>query len=340
MNLIPESNGLKKINMRKKLTTKEWVKLISTIIMGIFIVGFLFQILTDFIGNERISTRLNYAKVDTKRMEYKLSGSGDYTIVFDGALGSNLYEWESITEKIESSLGVKTFVYNRRGYGFNENIAGEDPSQQAENLKILLRKAGVSGNLIFVGEEYGSLVMTNFAKEYPDSVSGLILIKPFDEEIMKTDDFKNQIKWKYYRSNIEKIGTSFSLTRILDSMGLATKVEGFEESLSEASAMEFKIHKNQKSYRSAVASELNNLYTYTDESQVSGLVSGKPLYIITNDESTSLKKLGSEDLTTVYVTESESSIMSVSDEDTVINAISSVLKEAKKIAKKAKISQS
>lgn len=340
MNLIPESNGLKKVNMRKKLTTKEWVKLITTVVLGIFIVGFLFQILTDFIGNESVSTRLNYAKVDTKRMEYKLSGSGDYTIVFDGALGANLYEWESITEKIESDLGVKTFVYNRRGYGFNENIEGEDPSKQAENLKILLRKAGVSGKLIFVGEEYGSLVMTNFAKEYPDSVSGLLLIKPFDEEIMKTKEFKKEIKWKYYKSNIEKIGTSFSLTRILDGIGIATKVDGFEENLSEASMDEFKVHKNQKSYRSAVSSELENLYNYTDESQINGLVSGKPLYIITNDENTSLTKLGNEELTTVYVTESESNIMSMSDEDTIINGISSVLKEAKKIAKKAKISQS
>ncbi|MDS0528111.1 alpha/beta hydrolase [Clostridium sp. SHJSY1] len=335
MNLIPESNGLKKVDMSSRIGEKSPIKTTCIIILGIFLFGFLFQTVGDFIGNERISERLNYTKIENKKMEYKTGGSGDYTIVFDGAIGANLYEWDTVCDKIQSELGVKTFVYNRRGYGFNENLEGETPSKQAENLKILLRKAGVSGNIIFVGEEYGSLVATNFIKLYPESVKGLVLVKPFSEEIIKGDEFKKSIKWKYYRSKLEATGTNVGLTRILDQFNLTTEVDGFEEKLPEIANKEFKIHKNQKAYRGAIRDELNNLYTYSENSQVEGLVSGKPLYIISNEDNDPLSKLGTTDNTTIYKTESNSSVISLTDSDIVKNAITSVVKEARKIEKKA-----
>jgi pimeloyl-ACP methyl ester carboxylesterase len=334
MNLIPESNGLKKLNMKRQFRKKVWIRNSVIGVLGIFLLGFLFQVVTDFIGKENISARLNYAKIESKRMEYKTGGSGDYTIVFDGAIGANLYEWDKVCEKVQSELGVKTFVYNRRGYGFNESLKGETPSKQAENLKILLRKAGVSGNLIFVGEEYGSLVATNFAKLYPESVQGLVLIKPLSEDTLKSDEFKNDMKWTYYKSNLESVGTRFGLTTILDKLNMTIKVDGFEESLPEGADKEFNIHKNQKAYRDAICNELNNLYNYSDDSQVAGLVAGKPLYIISNDDNSPLSKLGTADYTTLYKTESNKSVISLTDSDSVKAAIANVVKEARRIEKK------
>jgi hypothetical protein len=334
MNLIPESNGLKKVDMTSRFREKSKIKTGLIIILGIFLFGFLFQVISDFIGNERISPRLNYAKIESKRIEYKTGGSGDYTIVFDGAMGADLYEWDKICGKIESELGVKTFVYNRRGYGFNESLEGETPSKQAENLKILLRKAGVSGNLILVGEEYGSLVSTNFVKLYPESVQGLVLVKPFSEEIIKGDEFKKSIRWKYYKSKVESSGTNIGITKLLDKLNLTIEVTGFEENLSEAANKEFKIHKNQKAYREAIRNELKSLYTYNEESQVEGLVSGKPLYIISDQDNDPLSKLGTPDNTILYKTESQGAVISLTDSDAVKAAITSVVKEARKIEKK------
>lgn len=337
MNLLPQSNGLKKVSMKSKVNGKSRIKSFCIVLLGILLFGFLFQTIGDFIGNEKISARLNYAKIDSKRMEYKTGGSGDYTIVFDGATGTNLYEWDEICNKVQSELGVKTFVYNRRGYGFNENLDGENPSQQAQNLKMLLRKAGVSGNLILVGEEYGSLVMTNFIKLYPESVQGLVLANPISEEAIKTDEFKNSIKWKYYKSKAESVGTSIGLTRILDKLNMTIKVDGFEEKLPEVANKEFKIHKNQKAYRNAINNEIKNLYTYSEDSQVAGLVSGKPLYIISNDDNNPLSKLGTSDYTTLCKTESDKSIISLNDSDLVKSAITSVVKEARRIEKKTNV---
>lgn len=338
MNLISESNGLKKLNMKEKWTFKKWIKVISITLSLIILSGFLFETVSDFIGNEKIKQRLNYAKVGNKRVEYSYGGSGDYTVVFDGALGANLYEWNEVTSRLQKEFNVKTFVYNRNGYGFNEASDVKSPEEQAKDLKILLRKAGVSGNIIFVGEEYGSLVMTNFAKLYPESVTGLMLINPYSEDFIKSNEFKSSIKWKYYRSKIEKLGSYVGLTKLLDKFNLAIKISDFEENLPEGADEEFKVHKNQKAYRTAINNELNSLINYSGDSQESGLVSGKPLYIISNDDNgDALSKLGDKDLTTIYRTDSDKTLISCTNSDAVINGINSIIKEAKKLAKKSSV---
>ena len=333
MNLIPHSNGIKRVKKRKALTPKALVKIIALTLLGILVSGFLFQKVKDFIGNERIESSLNYAKVDDKRMEYKVSGSGDYTVVFDGSIGANLYEWNEVCKKAQSELGVRTFVYNRRGYGFNENVGEENPTKQAEELKILLRKAGVSGNLIFVGEEYGSLIATAFAKLYPESVKGMVLVKPLDEEKIKDTEFKKSIRWKYYKSKVESVGASIGLTTLLDSMNLAISIDGFEENLPKGVVEEYKVHKNQSNYRTAIYDELKALYTYTDTNQTNGMFNNIPLYIISKEEEDSLRRLGNKDLTMVYETSIESPLVSINDSNAIVTGISYTLKEAKKIEK-------
>lgn len=48
-------------------------------------------------------------------MDFRLKGSGNYTVVFDGVLGGNLEVWDTIANEIEENDNVATFLYNRRG---------------------------------------------------------------------------------------------------------------------------------------------------------------------------------------------------------------------------------
>lgn len=335
MNLIPESNGFKKVNMKDKLTTFQWGKRIAIIIAIIIGSGFIFQTLSNFIGNEKIKQRLNSVKIEENKLEYKVDGSGDYTIVFDGAIGTNLYSWSEITKKVEKDLGVRTLVYNRVGYGFNTIRESRTIDQQTDDLRALVKKMGLTDKLILVGEEYGSLVMTNFAEKYPELVSGVVLIKPLLEDEVKSEEFKKDIRWTYYKSKVESVGASFGLTTLLDKLGLDYTVDGFEENLPKGADEEFSIHKTKKDYRRAISYELENLYKYTGDSQKENMLGAKPLYIISNDENDPIAKIGSKDLTTTYFTESDKDIISSTDSEAVITGISVVLKESKKIDKLA-----
>ncbi|MDU3355583.1 alpha/beta hydrolase [Clostridium sp.] len=322
LNLIPESNGLHRVNMREKLSILQWVKKISIVLAVILLCGFIFQSLSNFVGNEQVRQRLNYVKID-------------YTIVFDGALGTNLYAWNDVCKSVEKELGVRTLVYNRDGYGFNTIRDKKDIASQTEELRELIKKLGLTDNLILVGEEYGSLIMTNFAKEYPELVSGMVLIRPLSEEALKSKEFKKSIRWKYYKSKVEAVGASFGLTTLMDKLGLTYSIDGFEENLPKGADEEFAVHKTKKNYRKAVSNELENLYKYNGETQIDNMFVDKPLYIITDNENDPVAKIGTSKLTTIYHTESEAGIISSTNNTSIESGISIVLKEAKKIEKLA-----
>lgn len=336
MNLIPESKNIYKLNNKVKLPKIKWVRNIVILILITFIFGLISQGIINFIGNEKVQARLNYAKVDGKKIEYILKEKGDYTIVFTGAIGTTLYGWDDIAKSARDDLKVNTFVYNRAGYGFSDIGARKSPEEQAKDLKIVLRKAGASEKIILVGEEYGSLVATSFASMYPESVSGMLLIDPYDEETIKTDEFKKDLNSRFLRSKFETVGCYFGLTNFLSKIGKTSEVEGFEDSLSGISKEEFSIHKTQKRYRQAINYEIENLIKYDGNFQTDGFFADKPLYIISKNENEKLAKIGTKELTNVYTTQSTSEIISISDENSIVTGISSILKEVKKIDKKNK----
>ena len=333
MKLLSHSNGIHKVD-KDKVSKRGVLKNCIIFIVGVLIFGFAIQMITNAFDNERLKSRFKYIRIDGNKMEYKFKKSGDYTVVFDGAIGTNIYEWDTVCRELEQTK-ISTFIYNRRGYGFNDGGEIRTPEEQAKDLKALLKKAGASEPYILVGEEYGSLVTTNFVSLYPDSVAGVVLVNPISEEKIKTNEFKESIKSEYYRSQFEKIGTNFSLTSLLSKMGLTMENNIFKEHLTESELAEFNSFKNNKKYKEAVSNELKNLYKGVSNSQIDDLLSNKPLYLITDNEEDPIKKIGNAAVTTVYKEEINGSPFSLLDSNTIVNGVNSVLKDAKKTAKKS-----
>lgn len=328
MKLLPESNGLYRVNMKKKLKPLDIFKITAIIIVGLLLLGFIYQSISDFAVKEQLKYRYDYTRVNDKKMDYYVSGSGDYTVVFDGNIGGDLSQWTNIVEELNKN-SIRTFVYNRQGYGYSEDGTALSPKEQAENLKILLRKAGISGEFILVGEGYGSLVMTNFAKEYPDSVAGMVLVNPINEELIGTKEMKDEFKTVKIRRKIEAVGSSFGLTNILDKLNLTVDLDDYEEKIPEIFQEEFIAHRTMSNYTNAVYNEIDNLVSGTSEIQEKNLLTGKPLYLITNDENDPMKNIGSENNTYVYETTSTSKFMSLDDSEDIITGITHITKELK-----------
>ena len=332
MKLLSHSNGLYKLD-KEKISKIKILKRIAIFLLILLGIGFLIQSVNNLIDNSKFKSHFKYVRLDGKKVEYKLKGSGDYTIVFDGSIGANLYEWDKVCEILEESDNVSTFIYNRRGYGFNDGGSRLTPEEQAKQLKLLLRKAGATEPYILVGEEYGSLISTNFAKLYPDSIAGVVLINPINEESLSKKENKNKILIPYLRSQIEYAGSTVSFTSLLDKMNITLDNETFINSMDENELEEFNSLKNRKNYRGAIKNEIENLYKDTSDSQSEGLISNKPLYIISDNQSEPLTRLGSTDLTTLYLESIEEKPFSVVDPESVINGINTVIKQAKKLAK-------
>lgn len=333
MKLLPYSNGVYKVNMKNKKEIKDILKIVILSIIVILFLGFVYQKVSNFIANETLKERIEFTRVDDKRLDYLIEGNGTkYTVVFDGNLGSNLNQWDDIVEGLINNYDdVATFVYNRRGYGFSDSGSIRSVKEQAEDLRILLRKSAAQAPYIIVGEEYGSLVLTEFAKAYPDLIAGVVLINPLVEEEINSDSFNNELKLDLVRSKIEKVGSSFGLTTLLDAFNLSLDTSEFESKLNKEDLEEFLIHRTKKNYTKALNNELLNITSGENTSQVEGVFKSKPYYLIAKNNQSLLKNLGDESLTTVYKIESDNNIITYSQKDNIIIAIRSVIKSANEI---------
>ncbi|MBS5939836.1 alpha/beta hydrolase [Clostridium sp.] len=332
MKLLPYSNGVRKVNMKKELKPQDIAK---NIIVGILIalaIGFIYQRISNFIAKETLKERVDYARVDDKRLDYKLKGEGKYTVVFDGNIGSTLNQWNEVIDILDDEYGdLNTFVYNRSGYGFSDASKQKTPKEQAEDLRILLRKSAAPAPYILVGEEYGSLVLTEFAKEYPDLVSGIVLVNPLVEDTINSKDFKKSLIINNIRRNIESFGSSIGLTTLMDKMNLTCDTDEFEEKLSGEELEEFKVHRTKKAYNKAVNNEYKTITSGNIDIQKERAFSGKPFYLIAKDGQEVLGKLGDESLTKIYNVDYEEDLVSMYEPDTVVTGIRQVVKQANEI---------
>ena len=326
MNLLPHSNGVRKVNMKRQRNKKEVFKLVVIVIASLLIIGYAFQSWSNFIANEKLRPKVNYTSVNDMRLDYRISGDGKYTVILDGAMGTNLETWTPLIEELEND-NVKTFVYNRRGYGYSKNGIIRTPEEQAQDLKILLRKAGVSGPYILVGEEYGSLVLTSFAEQFKDSVQGVVLIDPINENEIKSKDYAKSKLFTRIRRKIESFGSSFGLTTLLDKLDLDVNLKDFESALEGDTLEEFRIQRTKTSYTNAVYNELLNLINGNSDSQKAGVFSEVPYFLLTKDKDDELINLGDKDLSSIHVTTSKKDFLSVNDTENVANAVRQVIKK-------------
>ncbi|MGL5378698.1 alpha/beta fold hydrolase [Clostridium sp.] len=335
MKLLPHSNGVYKVNMRKKLSNKDIAKRILIFLGILLLIGFLYQRVSNFIAKETLKARVDYTRVDDKRLDYIVKGEGKYTVIFDGNIGGNLNQWSEICDELINEYDdITTFVYNRRGYGFSDGGSVRTPDQQAKDLKILLRKAGISGPYILVGEEYGSLVLTSFAEQFKDIVSGVVLIDPIIASNIKTEEYKSENRIELLRRKIEKIGASIGLTTLLDKLDLDAEIGDFEDNLNENATEEFKVHRTKSNYTSAVYNELKVLRDGSINDQVNGMLSGIPYYLIEKDGQESLEGLGDQELTKIYKTSKQGDFISLTEKDAIITGIRTVVKQANDIEKR------
>lgn len=337
MKFLPYSNGVRKVSMKKQRSPKDKIKLIISIIAIILIIGVVTQNIVDFVDGERLKKKVNYTTVDELRLDYRIEGEGSYTIIFDGDIGTTLEEWTPIVDELKKNDNVRTFVYNRQGYGYSDvSSGGRTPEEQARDLKILLRKAGVSGPYIIVGEGYGSLVLTSFAQQFEDSVIASIMIEPLNEEVVKTEEYKKSQILTKVRRTIEKIGSKCGLTMLLDKFNLDVNLKDYESGLLEANLNEFLTLRTKSDYTTAVYNELNNVLKEKSNSQVDGIFKDIPYYLLTKNQDDPLKSLGSEDLTTVHISTCEKDFLPLNDKENVLAAIRQTIKRLQDIEVKNK----
>ncbi len=131
-------------------------------------------------------------------INYKDSGKGEYTIVLEAGLGMNSETWTEIQRELSGNYRV--ISYDRSGYGKSDNaVEPRTINNITKDLKLLLETIEAPAPYVLVGHSLGGYVIRNFEELYPESVSGMVMIDSYHENLFKMlRDSVSETQWNRY----------------------------------------------------------------------------------------------------------------------------------------------
>lgn len=115
------------------------------------------------------------ASAQAQTYRYRQAGSGGPVVVFEAGLGDNLETWKSVQEEV--SRFTETFSYNRAGYpGSPDAVGTRDAATVVAELRALLAQRGLRPPYLLVGHSLGGLYVQYYARNFPNEVTGLVLV--------------------------------------------------------------------------------------------------------------------------------------------------------------------
>tara|TARA_R110002126_G_scaffold15185_1_gene62473 strand:- start:4012 stop:4854 length:843 start_codon:yes stop_codon:yes gene_type:complete len=110
-------------------------------------------------------------------LEVEKQGKADVTVVFEAGFGTDLRTWQPVIAALGNN--ISTVAYSRAGLG--QSTAADAPrniQQHINDLHTLLTALKVNGEIVLVGHSYGGLLATEYARQFPEQISALVLIDP------------------------------------------------------------------------------------------------------------------------------------------------------------------
>ena len=140
-------------------------------------------------------------------------GVGAPTVVFESGFAATSLNWMQVQDAV-AEVG-RTVAYDRGGLGWSGgSSSARTPRKIAEELRAMLREAGVESPYLLVGHSFGGLVMRRYALEYPEEVAGVVLVDP-----MRTEEWppvnegqralvEKSMRLTRYAVNIARVGAA------------------------------------------------------------------------------------------------------------------------------------
>jgi pimeloyl-ACP methyl ester carboxylesterase len=119
----------------------------------------------------------------THNLNVVCTGSPDArpAVILEAGGGGTSAAWSGVQAALPAT--IRACAYDRAGSGKSD--AGPQPrtmDAEVDDLHALLEKSQISGPIVFVGQSLGGILARLYLQKYPDSVAGMLLIDPTDEE--------------------------------------------------------------------------------------------------------------------------------------------------------------
>jgi pimeloyl-ACP methyl ester carboxylesterase len=137
-----------------------------------------------------------------RKMNLYCRGEGSVTVIFD----SGLSDWSSVWALVQPQTATRTraCTYDRAGMGYSDpSNRPSTPFNIVDDLRNLIKAAGIHAPVILVGHSLGGFNMKLFAATHPSEVAGLVLVDPSEE---RTEErFRTQVTAKFGEETSKKM---------------------------------------------------------------------------------------------------------------------------------------
>lgn len=114
-------------------------------------------------------------QVGTHRLHLNCQGSGQPVVVLESGLSGWSQDWALVQPQLARQTTVCS--YDRAGYAWSDEAPEPRTGLRAvEDLRTLLRTAGLLGPLVVIGHSWGGMLAQILAQTHPDEVAGLVLV--------------------------------------------------------------------------------------------------------------------------------------------------------------------
>ncbi len=199
------------------------------------------------------------------------SGAGGPAVVILPGAGLTGLGYLNLHEQV--SRFTTSVIYDRAGTGWSDPVRlPRGATEVADELRSLLRVAGVPAPYVFVGHSLGGIYARRFAQRYPAEVGGLLFLDPGHE------DYTTKLPTPSLR---ERLQTSLALLRVV--LRLKRLYRGFFERMfagwpAAVRALLFAYH--LESWRVGLK-EAKNFESICDEVRRGGDLPDVPLIVLT-----------------------------------------------------------
>ena len=156
-----------------------WLGASLAALLGLALVGYVYESMAEAADAKAYPPPGQMVDVGGYRLHLNCTGSGSPTVVIDAGHGASSDSWGWVQSEVARTTRVCT--YDRAGMGWSEASPYPRTARQfAKELHTLLANANEPGPYVLVGHSLGGYTVRVYAHDYPDEVSGLVLIDTQD----------------------------------------------------------------------------------------------------------------------------------------------------------------
>lgn len=274
MNFYVDSTSMERYRFRKIMNKKNLYKLLVALLVMLLAGGYLYENWQSKVYGDLYEGYTTTVNMTT--YQYTIHGSKGPIIVVDGAIGESPLQRQRLVDAFEGE--ARLFFYNRPGYGRTKEGL-KTPREVAEDLHFMFIRFGWPMEFIFLGEEYGSLVMQEYINLYPEEVLGAVFINPMGKALGSEEMRRfEQVRTASYPSK-EGLGL-FGIPRFLQNYGIMDFFQSVQH-LEEEKEVYANLHLS-KSFIQAMKNEYAFMSAADPIPIRLGALGDKPLYVITS----------------------------------------------------------